>query len=181
MICTWLFIWIMYFFFFRYFDLRICLNSKDRKFYFVHGLYCEEINEPLIQIQQFLENHRGEFVILDCQHFYDFTDDDYGILANQMLKIFQNNFYGQNHGTLADLSLEKAEAQKTQVLVIYRNSQCVPQQFWPSDYWPTPWPNQIKISKLEKYLDLSLENRSPECGFVTQCVVTPPVDFIVPR
>lgn len=161
--------------------MRICLNGKDKKFYFVHGLYCEEINEPLIQIQQFLENHRDEFVILDCQHFYDFSENDYTILANEMLKIFQNNVYGQNHGNLVDLTLEKAKAQKTQVLIIYRSSQCVQSQFWPSDCWPTPWPNQIKIPKLEKYLDLSLANRSPECGFVTQCVITPPVDFIVPR
>lgn len=153
----------------------------DKKFYFVHGLYCEEITEPLNEIQQFIESHRGEFVILDCQHFYDFSDNDYDSLANQMLKIFQNNIYSQHHGNLSDLSLEKAEAQKTQVLIIYRSSRVVPAQFWPSDYWPTPWPNQIKIPKLEKYLALSLENRSPECGFVTQCVVTPPVDYIVPR
>ncbi|KAJ6648298.1 PI-PLC X domain-containing protein 3 [Pseudolycoriella hygida] len=165
----------------RYFDLRICLKNKDKNFYFVHGLYCEEITEPLIEIQQFLENHRNEFVILDCQHFYNFSEDDYEVLANRMIQIFNNNIYGQANGKLTDLTLETAEAKKTQVLIIYRSSRHIPMQFWPSDMWPTPWPNQIKISKLKKYLDNSLENRSPDCGFVTQCVVTPPVDFIVPR
>lgn len=166
---------------FRYFDLRISLNSKDDSFYFVHGLYCEEITEPLSEIRKFLESHRGEFVILDCQHFYNFSGKDYSALAEQMLKIFENILYSQNHGNLTDLSLTQAESLQAQLLIIYRNSHSVPNQFWPSDCWPTPWPNQIKISKLQRYLESSLEYRSPDCGYVTQCVVTPPADYIVPR
>lgn len=157
------------------------MNSKDNFFYFVHGLYCEEINGPLTEIQQFLESHRGEFVILDCQHFYNFSDNDFDVLAKQMVTIFQNKIYSQENGSLANLSLKTAEMQNVQVLIIYRSSRNVPFQFWPSDCWPTPWPNQIKIAKLKTYLETSLEYRSPDCGFVTQCVVTPPVNFIVPR
>lgn len=119
--------------------------------------------------------------MLDCQHFYNFSDRDFDVLAKQMLSIFQNNIYSQKHGNLTDLTLKSAETQNVQLLIIYRSSRDIPIEFWPSDCWPTPWPNQIKISKLKTYLEASLQNRSPECGFVTQCVVTPPVEFIVPR
>lgn len=166
---------------FRYFDLRICRRDEDNLFYFVHGLYCEEINEPLIQIRQFLDSHPSEFVVLDCQHFYNFNDSDFTVLADQLIQIFQNICYGQEHGNLADLTLDNAAAQQTQVVIIYRSSRTIPVLFWPSDYWPNPWPNQIKVSKLQEYLDSSLNNRSPDHGFVTQCVLTPPANYIVPR
>lgn len=97
-----------------------------------------------------------------------------------MLKIFESKLYQPSDGSLRDLSLLSAFSVGKQMLVIYRNS-TVPDQFWPSDCWPTPWPNEIKVKRLKKYLETSLTYRSPDIGYVTQCVLTPPVKFIIPR
>lgn len=164
----------------RYFDLRICMNPKDNNFYFVHGLFCEEISEPFERIRQFLDEHPKEFLIFDCQHFYNFSNGDYGRLERILLKIFGTILYSPMNGSLQNLSLSNARSLNKQLIVIYRNSN-VPEKFWSSDVWPTPWPNQIKIKKLINYLDSSLSYRSATTGYVTQCVLTPPVKFIVPR
>lgn len=68
-----------------------------------------------------------------------------------------------------------------QILIIYRNDVQKKKEFFSSCDWPTPWPNKIKIDKLKNYLDDSLKERDPNCGYVSQCVLTPDVKFIVPR
>ena len=50
-----------------------------------------------------------------------------------------------------------------------------------SKSYPTLWPNKIKVKDLKQYLETSLETRSADTGFVSQCVLTPDVKFIVPR
>lgn len=164
----------------RYLDLRICMHPKSHNFYFVHGLYCEEITEPLRAIQQFMTEHPQEFIIFDCQHFYNFSNGDYDRLNKIFNKIFQDKFYAPSDGPLTKLTLDYANSLDKQLLIIYRYSR-VPKEFWPGDCWPTPWPNQIKVDKLITYLDTSIKYRSPYTGYVSQCVLTPPVKFIVPR
>lgn len=156
------------------------MRASDNNFYFVHGLFCEEISEPFRMVRQFLDEHPKEFVILDCQHFYNFANGDYGRLERIIFNILGDLIYGSKHGSLQELTLSHARSLDKRVLVIYRYG-IVPEQFWPSDSWPTPWPNQCNLQKLEKYLDFSLTQRSQDTGFVTQCVLTPPVQFILPR
>lgn len=146
----------------------------------MHGLYCEEINDPLEQIRKFMDEHPGEFIIFDCQHFYNFADGDYARLERIFLKIFNDKFYTSRDGPLAKLTLNKAKAIKKQLLVIHRYRH-VPKEFWGSDLWPTPWPNQICVKKLQVYLETNIQYRSSDTGYVSQCVLTPPVKYIVPR
>lgn len=156
------------------------MNSKDNNFYFVHGLFCEEISNPLAQIRQFMDDHPNEFIIFDCQHFYKFLNGDYERLERIFIKYFSDKFFTSHDGSLPQLTLNKANSLQKQLLVIYRCSH-VPKEFWDSDSWPTPWPNQINIKKLETYLENSIKYRDPSKGYVTQCVLTPPLKFIVPR
>lgn len=160
--------------------MRISRNPKDNHFYFVHGLYCEKITEPLVQFRKFMDDHPHEFVVFDCQHFYNFADDDYRRLETIFRTIFRDRFYRRTDGKLTDMTLNRTTALRRQLLVIYRCSS-VPDEFWPSDEWPTPWPNQFKVKQLEACLETNIKLRSPETGYVTQCVLTPPVRFIVPR
>lgn len=68
------------------------------------------------------------------------------------------------------------------MLIIFRNSWHMPAEFWPADAWPTPWPDQIRVDRLQSYLEASLQRRpAVGAGYVSQCVLTPPVHFIVPR
>lgn len=156
------------------------MNQKDNNFYFVHGLYCEEISNPLAQIRQFMDDHPNEFIIFDCQHFYTFSNGDYGRLEHIFVKYFSDKFFTSHDGSLDQLTLNKANSLQKQLLVIYRCSH-VPKEFWDSDMWPTPWPNQMNLKKLETYLEKSITYRDPAKGYVTQCVLTPPVKFILPR
>lgn len=100
----------------RYFDLRICLQKSENQFYFVHGLYCERIQEPLNEIKQYLDDHPNEFIVFDCQHFYQFSRGDYKILADILISIFGDRIYGSNSGSLRSLSLSKAYSLRKQVL-----------------------------------------------------------------
>lgn len=156
------------------------MQPKNFNFYFVHGLYCEEITEPLQEIRTFMDEHPNEFIIFDCQHFYNFSNGDYDRLNKILFKIFQDKFFTQPEGPLTKLTLDWANSLKKQLLVVYRYSN-VPREFWPGDCWPTPWPNQINVKKLEVALDANIKYRSPYTGYVSQCVLTPPVKFIVPR
>lgn len=147
----------------------------------MHGLYCEKITEPLSQFRKFMDDHPNEFVVFDCQHFYNFaSDDDYKRLEKIICTMFRDKFYTRNDGKLTDMTLNKTQALRRQLLVIYRH-ESVPDVFWPSEEWPTPWPNQFKVKLLEMSLEKNIRQRMPDTGYVTQCVLTPPVRFIVPR
>lgn len=166
----------------RYFDLRIGKNSKTKQFYFVHGVYCEEITRPLRLIRHFLETHPKEFVILDAQHFYNFEQEDFLHLAKALCRQLGKTFITpSNVSNLNELTLKVASDQKKQALMIYRHRSCVQQLFWPSECYPTPWPNKIEVDQLEEFLGMGLKTRSFETGFVFQCVLTPPVSYILPR
>ena len=78
---------------FRYFDLRISLNKSDGKYYFVHGLYCDEIIGPLQDFNDFLNAHPKEVVIFDFQHFYEFSEVDHRNLGLILTTIFGGKFY----------------------------------------------------------------------------------------
>lgn len=62
---------------YRYLDLRIAVHKPRGALQFVHGMYAEEITQPFVEIKQFLLNHPHEVVVLDLQHFYDFTAHDH--------------------------------------------------------------------------------------------------------
>lgn len=156
------------------------MHPENFNFYFVHGLYCEEITEPMQQIRKFMDEHPNEFIIFDCQHFYNFSNGDYARLDKILKKIFQDKFYTSDDGPLNKLTLQYANSLQRQLLVIYRYHH-IPKEFWGGGNWPTPWPNQIKVEKLEEYLEQNIQNRSPDTGYTRQCVLTPPVKFIVPR
>lgn len=166
----------------RYFDLRICQNKNDLKYYFAHALFCEEVTGPLIEMKNFLEKNPEELIILDCQHFYAFEQEDHVKLSNRFIEIFGHLIYGREDGSLENCSLNEAVSKKKQILLIYRyQGGQIPTKFWYGYHWPTPWPNKVNVSQLRNYLDDSLQNRPRGAGFVTQCVLTPSVKFIIPR
>lgn len=101
----------------RYFDLRICLKKSDLRFYFVHGLFCEDISGPLDEIKKFLDDHPFEMVILDCQHFFEFSIEHYGILAHELMATFGDRVYGRSDGKLTLLTMDRARQLQKQVII----------------------------------------------------------------
>ncbi|KAJ8712204.1 hypothetical protein PYW07_005046 [Mythimna separata] len=164
----------------RYFDLRLATKAdEENSFYFTHGLYGEEITKALAQIKQFVDTHPGEVVILDCQHFYDFTRQDHHRLRGYLLDLFGPRLVPRQID-LEAITLNSLNRLKMQIIVVYRNETVSSTgEFWQPQMMPSPWPQQDGISGLLSYLR-NVE-RPPSTGFVHQAVLTPTPTFIVLR
>lgn len=134
-------------------------------------------------MQIYLESQPNEFVILDCQHFYNFTAKNHKQLIYTFQNLFGSKIFGrlENGNDLKKLTLESAAITGKQLLIVYRCDAQVVDEFWFSQSYPTLWPNKVNVKDLKQYLETSLEKRSSNTGFVSQCVLTPDVKFIVPR
>ncbi|XP_075231488.1 PI-PLC X domain-containing protein 3 isoform X2 [Lycorma delicatula] len=161
----------------RYFDLRVAKNDKDDKFYFTHGLYCQHINGGLNELSEFLAENKKEIVILDFQHFYDFTFDDHQKLHKDIQMLFKNKICPFPN-KICTVTLDWMEKSSYQVVVIYRSDAGIG-QFWPSDSFPTPWPRKTETRQLLPFLDSVLARRDKCCGLVLQCVLTPDNGFVI--
>lgn len=163
----------------RYLDLRVATKPTDANIYFVHGLYGSKIYQPLQEIAEWLSFHNNEIVILDFQHFYSFSEMDHSHLVETIFRIFQTKLCPVasifDHITLNWLNLEKY-----QVIVIYRN--VFAQNYsnlWPSCLWRTPWPNTVRVNELIDFLDIKLKARPLQIGFISQCLLTPDISYIL--
>lgn len=103
----------------RYFDLRFSLKrmSGQTLFHFVHGLFAQVVQEPFNEILSFLNAHPKEFVILDCQHFYQLDLNEFDTLSQEIRNIFGNKIYGPLDGSMKELTLNIAERMEKQVCV----------------------------------------------------------------
>lgn len=54
----------------RYFDLRISTGPIKDAFYFVHGLYSEQVENALWEFQMFLDTHPKEVSYYHSMHLY---------------------------------------------------------------------------------------------------------------
>lgn len=135
------------------------------------------IQEPLLAIARYLQHHTRELVILDFQHFYDFVSDDHLILQQYLDRIFGDLIIGPKDSKLSDLTLQRAYSLQKQVIVIYRHKCCC-EHFWDGKFWPNPWANTTDVNKLQNFLDQSTRYRPANCGYITQCILTPSFEFV---
>lgn len=166
----------------RFFDLRVAWNEKEQKIYYVHGLYSEEITESFDELYTFLQEHPGEFVIIDFQHFYNFDTPHHQLLIDHLMKFFHSMIFQNDSRAyhLPHLTLNRANSTGKQLIVTYRSCYSSPIFFTSRDF-PTPWPNSTSVDYLKEFLDEQLKTRSPEQGWITQCVITPDANYIIPR
>lgn len=145
----------------RFLDLRVAKKDAENQYYFVHGLYCEEVEGPLEDMRKFLDDHPDEFLIVDCQHFYNFTENDHFDFSTILIKVFGARLFAREGTTLLQCTLNNAIPLHKQVLVVYREGRHSDGKFWYSSDWPTPWPNKTGVRQLRDYLDDALEKRAP--------------------
>lgn len=165
----------------RYFDLRIATKKDTDKLFFVHGLYAGEVQEKLNEVLAFLNEHPQEIVILDCQHFYEFHDRDHQHLMNMINATFGYKLLPYTYD-MTKLSLDYLTVlNKYQIIAVYRSDAARDNQpkLWPSDSFPTPWPNTDNIDVLLSKLDTTLGYRNELKGFVSQCILTPSSEFVM--
>lgn len=157
----------------RYLDLRLATKTDAKDLYFVHGLYGEKIYNILHDVRSFLDSHLKEIVILDFQHFYAFTEDDHTHLLEMIHSIFGSRLCPV-FDNLYHITLNWMFANGYQVIVIYRNGAAAfMQTCWPSNAWPTPWPNTTNVNDMLRFLSRNMTLRPHNAGYVTQCVLTP--------
>ncbi|XP_076763674.1 PI-PLC X domain-containing protein 2 [Xylocopa sonorina] len=163
----------------RYLDLRVATKSGDNHIYFLHGLYGSKIYQPLKEIAEWLSAHSNEIVILDFQHFYLFTEMNHRHLVETIYQTFQNKLCPVL-SKFDRITLYRLNLDKHQVIVIYRNAYAQSySHLWPSGLWRTPWPNTVRVNQLINFLDVELKSRSLEIGFVSQCLLTPDVFYVL--
>ncbi|MFH0993752.1 MAG: hypothetical protein V1761_05340 [bacterium] len=54
----------------RYFDVRLTYHEEDAAWYVSHSYFSRPFVEDLEEIETFLADHPGEFVLIDIQHVY---------------------------------------------------------------------------------------------------------------
>lgn len=45
--------------------------------------------------------------------------------------------------------------------------------------WPTPWPQTTSYKRLIEFLECGLKQRKKDAGYVTQCLFTPDIKYIL--
>lgn len=165
----------------RYFDLRIAVHKPSGQLQFVHGMYAQEITQPFLDIKSFLLGHEQEVVVLDVQHFYDFTCEDH-----KKFQSFLHDHFGKmmcplfEEKQISKVTLRWMTEQRYQVILIYRHPMGHgDSQLWPSQYWPTPWPETTSVKNMISFLQNGLSHRPSNAGYVTQCVLTPNTWFVI--
>ncbi|RZF43299.1 hypothetical protein LSTR_LSTR001560 [Laodelphax striatellus] len=162
----------------RYFDLRLATNDTDSNFYITHALFGAQIDNILVEINNFLTENKEEIVILDFQHFYGFTADDHLRLMNLVEIIFCEKLCPLPWD-INTVTLSWMRDKSYQVIAIYRNISAEQRtSFWPSLRYPTPWPHTTSVEELIPFLQSCLSKRYQNKGLVTQCVLTPDNLFV---
>jgi hypothetical protein len=160
----------------RYMDFRCATKPDDSNIYFCHGLYGDEVSDYLGMVNEFLDENRGEVVILDFQHFYGFTKEHHNKLIHHHIKGTFHNKLCPYNGSEIGVTLDWMIKLGYRAIVIYRDKNIEDQKIaglWPGPAFPTYWPNTTSTNTLLNFVQGKLKLRDSSKGFVTQCVLTP--------
>jgi len=65
-------------------------KPNDNNFYTVHALYGDPVMKELVNIKEFLVTHTKEILVMDFQHFYNFSEADHNRLSSVLKLLFHN-------------------------------------------------------------------------------------------
>lgn len=108
----------------RYFDLRVCRTAdqhlhKKSPFTFTHGLLGHLVRDGLHEINNFLNKHSKEIVLLDFNHFYDFNEQcGHDQLIHLIHEIFGTKLCTTAR-TINQCTLNHLWSNKQQVILLY--------------------------------------------------------------
>jgi GGDEF domain-containing protein len=111
----------------RYFDLRVCRTidkHSDSKspFTFTHGLLGDLVRVGLEEINEFLNKHSKEIILLDFNHFYDFNDQcGHDQLIHLIHEIFGKKLCTTAR-TISQCTLNYLWNNKQQVILLYEQN-----------------------------------------------------------
>ena len=163
----------------RYIDMRSGYLTTEDNFFFVHGVYGHAIDDLLKEISKFLDKHPQEFVILDFNHFYSFTDALHSRFAKSINSCFQGKLYSPI-GKGVKSTLKDLRKVNKQVIVSYDNATVCAKnpEFWHNAIY-SPWPNTSSCSKLLESLNERFDTLEPDRFNVFQAILTPQTSTVV--
>ncbi|GFR68267.1 PI-PLC X domain-containing protein 2 [Elysia marginata] len=164
----------------RYFDLRVAVNPQDKNLYLVHTLYGPKVEDLLSTVDTFLNEHTGEIILLDFNHFYDMTDDNHKALLGRLLSVFGSKLCSVDY-PVASMNLEQMIVQGKQVIVFYQCSCSAPEkrQVATRASILSPWPNTTDPAQCVDYLTDTFAKPPVADYLVCQGVLTPAVSTVV--
>nr|XP_002119581.1 PI-PLC X domain-containing protein 2-like [Ciona intestinalis] len=162
----------------RYFDLRIAPKPDSEDLYFVHGLYGPAVQSVLENINQFLNYHPSEVVILDFNHLLEFKDE---ACHRKLIGMITSIFAGKlcpRQPTLANVTLTNLNNKSQQVIALYKYP--VPNNLlWNQLYIKSPWLNKQNSTEVIKLLKENIKNKPSDVLYVSQGILTPDTMTIV--
>lgn len=161
----------------RYLDIRT--SYHEGTFWFCHGLFSGVYLQPLQEVKAFLDAHPEEVVFLDFQHVYNCDKALHEKYCDLISSVFGKKILPRSETDLRSCSLDDMTSRGRQVLVIYRRYCDEKRHFWCSYNFNTPWPNTMSATKLKQILEDNIQWRDKENGYVTQCVLTPTIKYIL--
>ncbi|KAF6202402.1 hypothetical protein GE061_004801 [Apolygus lucorum] len=123
----------------RYFDLRVEYDPHRSEFWCVHLMKAEQLPEALQDIDTFLNNHPNEILILDFQHFLNFTSRP----DHLKLITFLHDFFGKRlcpERSIADVTVEWMNLLNHQIIIVYRHDICSETDFFDGYRFPVVYP-----------------------------------------
>jgi len=155
----------------RYWDLRVCKSDYGSKeIRFVHGLYGTSVEEVLLMMREFLEKHRGEVLLLDFNHFYNFDEKTHEMLHALIVRVFGNEICPRTRPDL--VTLDGLRACEQRVIIIYQCDGYIHHNFWTACHISAPYADTDCLSELVVFLDRTATSGQPYL-YVAQAILTP--------
>eukprot|EP01105_Mastigella_eilhardi_P006860 TRINITY_DN18370_c0_g1_i1.p1 TRINITY_DN18370_c0_g1~~TRINITY_DN18370_c0_g1_i1.p1 ORF type:complete len:334 (+),score=58.76 TRINITY_DN18370_c0_g1_i1:38-1003(+) len=151
----------------RYLDLRVSYERDKQDIFIVHGMLADPLRKVLSAVAAFSDEHPSEFVVVDINHFYNFTTSAHESVLTMISTIFKDNLIHRRTCACTDIgdgvpglcaTLGELWAEAGRVLVCY-GARPVPVPAIAADFvWPpnaiaSPWPQTADLGTLRSALD----------------------------
>ncbi|XP_075901417.1 PI-PLC X domain-containing protein 1 isoform X2 [Nelusetta ayraudi] len=160
----------------RYCDLRIARRPNDSStdLYFYHGVYTTlTVETVLTEINEWMDAHPKEVVILSFSHFLGLNPELHGLLLTTLHNIFTSKLCPKTEV----LTLRNLWRSGFSVIVSYEHSiTSCHSELWPHiPYW---WANKCKAEALIEAFEHRKKHDRPEGFFVTGINLTVDLKYI---
>lgn len=142
----------------RYFDIRLTFNENKNEWMTSHTYFASVFSEILSDINAFLEDHPGEFLILDIQHVngVDYSDDATFLSIRNLFKDsgVLDYAYSELSKPLSQITVGDITSNKTQagVIILSKFEEPDPQFFSYSQSIRSAWANTDSPEALFQFL-----------------------------
>lgn len=163
----------------RYFDMRVAYESTTKEYTFLHGLFGQSYQLIFKDINEFLNKHPKEIVILDFNHLY-IEGTQHAEFLHIVKEYLGDKMYGPGKlGTKSSLS--DIWETKKQVIALYDDKGSVKSdpKLWSQSQIYSPWFNTAKATDLINQLDKRFNDLRHDCYNVFQAILTPQTSTIV--